>query len=406
MQTDVSAVEPSQAAIAPTAQEIKRKIKPNPAYQTQKRLTETLKSKGPQVVEVFPGVFRWMSAEPYSGWIAYGSYGFSLYAGPYAKADAAPAQAFMTEETVTEEHAVERDPIMESADTEKAATVTLPKEQSHGREESVSVAEPFSLNEPTLGSALPAAETRQVTVGDSEAIPNGLIDTDNEKSCLHSAEAKEVTGAIFDEQPSKVQEVIQTPEAAQIGFDTDNRGRRHRKPIVLTPDEREVAVQVGIIDTRPESDTGFTGPSVLDAYSPVRNFVGKRPAPVSKNLLAKRVAEQNGRCKYCDRRFGGYVLVEGRLEALEAQADHFRPVADRRNDNPNNIVAACHVCNRLKSSRLFSSVAEVQEVLQAAWQERGWKTAPALVPFKAIISGLVGISIASLLPEQEKAWLN
>lgn len=406
MQTDVSTVVPSQPAIASTMQEVKRQVKPNPAYQTQKRLTETLRDKGPQMVEVFPGVFRWMSAEPHSGWIAYGSYGFSLYAGPYARVDAAPEQSSVAEEVVTGEDTVEPDASMESANTEEAATVKLPKEQSHGRGESVSVAEPFSVNEPTLGSALPAAETRQVTVRDFEAIPNGLIDTDNEKSCLHSAETKEVTDAIFDEQPSTVQEVIQTPETAQFNFDTDNRRRRNRKPIVITADEREAAIRFGILAPRPDSDGEFTGSSVLDAHPPVRNFVGKRrPSPVCKNLLAKRVAEQNGKGKYCDRHFGSYVLVEGRLDALEAQADHFRPVADRRNDNPSNIHAACHLCNRLKSSRLFSNTAEAREVLQVAWRERGWRTAPVLIPFKAV-SGPLGISVASLSPEQVTAWLN
>lgn len=93
----------------------------------------------------------------------------------------------------------------------------------------------------------------------------------------------------------------------------------------------------------------------------------------------KRVLEQNELCIYCDRRFGSLVLIDAKIVSLEAQPDHFQPVADRRNDNPSNIHAADQICNeRIKGSRKFASLEEARRVIQAAWVERGWTDAPSL----------------------------
>jgi 5-methylcytosine-specific restriction endonuclease McrA len=150
------------------------------------------------------------------------------------------------------------------------------------------------------------------------------------------------------------------------------------KSVRLTDRERETALRLGL--KSPFAPTYRTS-SVLDDYERVAR-PGRRSAVPSKNLLIKRVVAQNEKCGYCDRLFGSMVLIDGNFITLKAEPDHFTPRAKRLNNSPSNIVAACQVCNGLKSSRSFTTIEQARIVLQAAWIERGWGDAPLLVPYK------------------------
>lgn len=43
----------------------------------------------------------------------------------------------------------------------------------------------------------------------------------------------------------------------------------------------------------------------------------------------------------------------------------------RQNNSPENIVAACHICNGIKSDHIFDSIAETKTWLQSEWVRRG-----------------------------------
>jgi 5-methylcytosine-specific restriction endonuclease McrA len=151
----------------------------------------------------------------------------------------------------------------------------------------------------------------------------------------------------------------------------------------LTEEERSVGRALGLL--KEEKVSSKPEHSVLDAF-PAISKAGKHPKEVSKALLIRQVVSQQGCCAYCDRKFGSVVIVDGKMCTLRPELDHASPKALRMNNSPSNLLAADQVCNSLKSSRVFSTLLEARDTLQKAWEERGWYTAPLLVPFKSTMS--------------------
>lgn len=200
-------------------------------------------------------------------------------------------------------------------------------------------------------------------------------------------ESKELTERPF------VPKTLQAPQDANIdlpAIDEPNVKRpvgRPPKRVQLTEAERKAAYRLKLKEEearkQARTETECKAVSVLDDYKPIVKDRGGKTSGVPKNLLIKRVLEQDERCIYCDRRFGSLVLIDGQIKTLKAQPDHFQPVADRRNDSSSNIHAADQVCNeRIKGSRKFATLEEARNVIQAAWAERGWTDAPLLMPFE------------------------
>ena len=63
-----------------------------------------------------------------------------------------------------------------------------------------------------------------------------------------------------------------------------------------------------------------------------------------RKLLARRVAEQDGRCRYCRRPFG-----EG---ALQPTIEHLKPKRDGGRDRVDNLAAACSHCNQHRAKQI------------------------------------------------------
>jgi hypothetical protein len=72
----------------------------------------------------------------------------------------------------------------------------------------------------------------------------------------------------------------------------------------------------------------------------------------------------NNKCLYC----GRYLVVEGKLELLKL--DHFIP-ADTLKHEPLNMVAACNLCNIIKSNRFFYSFYEGMKTIQLKIKQKG-----------------------------------
>lgn len=179
-------------------------------------------------------------------------------------------------------------------------------------------------------------------------------------------------------------EMSQKPQIAQDSSVLDSNPLkrpvgRPKARIQLSDAERKAAYrlrlkQEALEDAALESEPAV---SVLDAYAPIVKNRGGKTAGVSPNLLVKKIVEQGERCIYCDRLFGSAVFIDGRVKVLKAQVEHFQPRADRQNNNPSNILAACQICNhRIKGSRKFDSVEQAREIIQSVWKERGWTDAP------------------------------
>ncbi len=80
---------------------------------------------------------------------------------------------------------------------------------------------------------------------------------------------------------------------------------------------------------------------------------------------------QGGCCFYCGRRFGSYVYRGFRLVWLRVHFDHVVAYAYSRNNYPDNYVAACHICNGLKGSKIFETVDEAKSYLLQRWEKKG-----------------------------------
>ena len=85
----------------------------------------------------------------------------------------------------------------------------------------------------------------------------------------------------------------------------------------------------------------------------------------SKSNAYKILTEQDCRCAYCN----------VSLNEVELEWDHFVPYAWRRSNAADNFVAACRLCNRLKSDRYFASEADLSDFclemvkLHGSWGE-------------------------------------
>jgi 5-methylcytosine-specific restriction endonuclease McrA len=90
------------------------------------------------------------------------------------------------------------------------------------------------------------------------------------------------------------------------------------------------------------------------------------------------IAEQEGKCRYCDRLFGSVVELGPRVITIMLRWDHFEPWSYGWNNRAGNFVACCQRCNAMKSNRMFGSVDEVREFVASRWAAQGM--APEEVP--------------------------
>ena len=95
-----------------------------------------------------------------------------------------------------------------------------------------------------------------------------------------------------------------------------------------------------------------------------------------------KIAEQGGRCCYCERRLGTPVLHDGQVEILSPHAEHFKPRAASGRTTDANIAYACHVCNLLKSDFVFDTVEAVIEFLRREWKRKRYEDCPPVVPYQ------------------------
>lgn len=98
---------------------------------------------------------------------------------------------------------------------------------------------------------------------------------------------------------------------------------------------------------------------------PVRN----RRKPSLKVRQAK-LQEQNYRCFYCERHLESIVYKKGKQVRLRVHYDHQVPFAYIKSNDADNFVAACHVCNGIKSDLCFQSLAEAKIYIESQWHKK------------------------------------
>lgn len=102
----------------------------------------------------------------------------------------------------------------------------------------------------------------------------------------------------------------------------------------------------------------------------VESVFSRKPPPTTAQ---KEILDAQGhRCFWCDRAFGSYVFKGTRRRRLVINWDHLVPFVWSGDNSTNNFVAACQVCNGLKSSRMYRTIEEAKVDLQARWEEAGY----------------------------------
>jgi hypothetical protein len=102
--------------------------------------------------------------------------------------------------------------------------------------------------------------------------------------------------------------------------------------------------------------------------------------------------EQKFCCFYCDRRFGATVFRAGKPIALRINWDHVNPYAYSLNNHDQNFVAACHVCNGIKSSLIFRSTDEAKTHIAGRWQDKGYTDVSSVqvtIPQETVVAGVL-----------------
>lgn len=84
------------------------------------------------------------------------------------------------------------------------------------------------------------------------------------------------------------------------------------------------------------------------------------------------LSSQDYKCIFCERPFGSLVFRKSRAIRLRIHYDHFLPFVYSANNKTDNLHAACHVCNSIKTSRHFTSIDEAKLFLKNKWEEKGF----------------------------------
>lgn len=104
-----------------------------------------------------------------------------------------------------------------------------------------------------------------------------------------------------------------------------------------------------------------------------RECVAVAPLSLSARLRRRLLLDQDHRCFYCARRFGRVVQNRAGLHIpLRIEYDHRMPRCFQEDHAEQNMVAACHLCNRLKGGDIFASLDEARWALSQRWITRGY----------------------------------
>jgi len=78
-------------------------------------------------------------------------------------------------------------------------------------------------------------------------------------------------------------------------------------------------------------------------------------------------------CVYCTLPIGSIILFPtGEQVILKKQLDHFFPKSKGGADDDSSLVVSCHLCNSIKSAKVFDSVESVRAFVQYAHSKSGF----------------------------------
>jgi len=90
------------------------------------------------------------------------------------------------------------------------------------------------------------------------------------------------------------------------------------------------------------------------------------------NARRKCLDKQENRCFYCKEEFDSIITRNGKPLKLKLVWDHMVPYSYFQTNPDNNFVAACHVCNSIKSNKMFNTVEETIEFIVKVRISKGY----------------------------------
>jgi hypothetical protein len=108
------------------------------------------------------------------------------------------------------------------------------------------------------------------------------------------------------------------------------------------------------------------------------------PCPDKRVALPQAVKDsivfrQNNRCYYCNFDFSVRVYRRGVLLKRVIAFDHFVPFSFAGDKKGRNIVAACSLCNGIKSWLMFHDEFECIEYIQKQWRAKGYSVEQPII---------------------------
>lgn len=103
----------------------------------------------------------------------------------------------------------------------------------------------------------------------------------------------------------------------------------------------------------------------------IANSKRKRPP---RWLISEIVEKQENRCVYCDVLFGTAFIhpKKQRLFITTVCLDHFVPYNYIKANEFNNFVAACQICNGIKSKMLFENIEDAKAYIKHRRLKKGY----------------------------------
>jgi hypothetical protein len=95
----------------------------------------------------------------------------------------------------------------------------------------------------------------------------------------------------------------------------------------------------------------------------------KQPSTADRQRI---LAAQGDICLYCQLPIGTIVTRNGRDVVLRRNWDHFVPYAYSARNPGTNWVLSCHVCNGIKSCRMFTTVKDAQDMILPIRKAKGY----------------------------------
>lgn len=126
-----------------------------------------------------------------------------------------------------------------------------------------------------------------------------------------------------------------------------------------------------VIDNMLQCCNGKLDNITYQSFKRISTDINKRK-PVSESLKNLILEEQEYCCFYCLVPFSFQVQKNNKIIKRKIEFDHLVPFSYLNNNNKENLVASCNICNHLKSSMCFQTTEEARIYLQQERESKGY----------------------------------